>query len=67
MEQGGGSEVTGCRLASSPLGGSPFKQRSGYLDEGLHIAVKQLMVIDGAWSRLSEFLRLRGEGWGPRK
>lgn len=37
----------------------------GYLDECLHIAVKQLMVIHGAWPRLPHFLWFRGKGGGP--
>lgn len=37
----------------------------GYLDEGLHIAVKQLMVIRGARPRLPHFLWFRGKGGGP--
>lgn len=39
----------------------------GYLDEGLHIAVKQLMVIHGARPRLPHFLWFRGKGGGPGK
>lgn len=38
-----------------------------YLDEVLHIAVKQPMVIHGAGSRLPHFLWFRGEGGGPGK
>lgn len=39
----------------------------GYLDEGLHIAVKQFMVIDGARPRLPHFLWFRGESGGPEE
>lgn len=40
---------------------------TGYLDEALHIAVKQLMVIHGARPRLPHFLWFRGKGGGPGK
>lgn len=38
-----------------------------YLDEALHIAVKQLMVIHGTRPRLPHFLWFRGKGGGPGK
>lgn len=38
---------------------------TGYLDEGLHIAIKQLMVIHGARPRLPHFLWFRGKCGGP--
>lgn len=44
-----------------------YTTTTGYLDEGLHIAVKQLMVIRGARPRLPHFLWFRGKGGGPGK
>lgn len=38
-----------------------------YLDEGLQIAIKQLMVIHGAGPRLPHFLWFRGQGGGPKR
>lgn len=36
-----------------------------YLDEGLHIAVKQLTVKNGARSTLPDSVGLRGQSGGP--
>lgn len=40
-------------------------QMGWYLDEGLHIAVKQLTVKNGARSRLPHSLGFRGKSGGP--
>lgn len=52
---------------SSPPGGAVSTKVSGYLNETLHIAVKQLMVIDGTRPWFPQFLWFRGKGWGSEE
>lgn len=54
-------------LHSSSTGAAQPYTTRGYLDEVLHIAIKQLMVIHGAWPRLPHFLWFRGKGGGSGK
>lgn len=56
--------LTAIPSCSTGAAGIHHHQR-GYLDEGLHIAVKQLMVIHGAWPRFPHFLWFRGKRGGP--
>lgn len=61
------SEGSSCLPLLLHRGRSVILHHQRYLDEGLHIAVKQLMVIHRAWPRLPHFLWFRGKGGGPVK
>lgn len=54
-----------CEWDSWARGQRQRAQAGSYLDKGLHIAVKQLTVKNGARSRLPHSLGFRGKSGGP--
>lgn len=64
-KRGGGHRWEICEWDSWARGQRQRAQAGSYLDEGLHIAVKQLTVKYGARSTLPHSLGFRGKSGGP--